>query len=211
MLSSNTYTPSASVADSTSAADNNLRSAITAANGATGAATYTIQLTSGTYAPTQAVGELEISNANHSLTIEGQGSTGPNATIIDQLALARVFQVDPGVTVTFENLEITGGTAESTTVADAMGGGIFSEGNVTLDNVAVVGNKATAVDGGTAEGGGVYSSEGILTIAGTTPGASLIENNSAIGGAPRLPVRLSVVRPAVQAMAAAFMQAPATR
>ena len=45
------------------------------------------------------------------LIIQGNGSSGPDATIIDQMFADRVFQVAEGVTVTFEDLEITGGTA----------------------------------------------------------------------------------------------------
>ena len=74
MLSGNTYSPATSVADSATTSDNNLRSAIAAANADTGTATDTIQLTSGTY--TLSLGQLEISNTAHTLIIEGQGSTG---------------------------------------------------------------------------------------------------------------------------------------
>ncbi|HEX4143209.1 MAG TPA: choice-of-anchor Q domain-containing protein [Pirellulales bacterium] len=182
LLSGNTYTPQASVADSSSSLSNNLRTAIAAANADTGTASDTILLGSGTYA--LLLGELEISNTAHSLIIEGQGSTGSGATIIDQLSLDRVFQVDPGVTVTFEDLEITGGTAQTSTVTNsAQGGGILSSGNVTLTDAAVVGNKATANNGAPAYGGGIYSSAGTLTIQALTLGDSLIEDNSAIGGA----------------------------
>ena len=46
--------------------------------------------------------------------------SGPNATIIDQTQLDRVFQILPNVAVTFENLEITGGTAVDDGTAGAM-------------------------------------------------------------------------------------------
>ncbi|HEX4146566.1 MAG TPA: choice-of-anchor Q domain-containing protein [Pirellulales bacterium] len=195
LLTGNTFTPSASVADSASAADNNLRSAIAAVNAdASGSGSDTIQLGSGTY--TLALGELQIINTQQTITIEGQGSTGPNATIIDQTALDRVFQINAGVTVIFENLEITGGTATNDgagSTLNAEGGGILNHGNLTLTNVAVIGNEALnsgasvtsgAASGspGSAEGGGIYS-DGSLTIQSTTPGASLIENNSATSAA----------------------------
>jgi uncharacterized repeat protein (TIGR01451 family) len=184
LLTGNTFTPALTVADSASAADNNLRSAIAAVNAdASGSGSDTIQLSSDTY--TLSLGELQITNTAQTITIEGQGSTGPNATIIDQTALDRVFQINSGVTVILENLEITGGTATNDgfgSNVNAEGGGILNHGNLTLTNVAVVGNEAlnTGASGasGAAEGGGIYS-DGSLTIQGTTPGASLIENNSA--------------------------------
>ena len=189
MLSGNTYTaaPSASAIDSSAAynsssSDNNLRSAIAAANADTGTATDTINLSSGTY--TLSLGQLEITSTAHTLIIDGQGSTGPDATIIDQTALDRVFQIDSGVTVIFENLEITGGTAETDAsggTGAAEGGGILNQGSLTLDNVAVMNNTAKATLAGEgAFGGGIFST-GALTINGLTPGASLIEGNSAIG------------------------------
>ncbi len=128
LLTGNTYFPLPTTADSLSPASGNLRAAIAAANVDTGSSTDTIDLASGTYTLTQ--GELEISGTAHALIIHGQGSTGPNATIIDQLSLARVFQVDAGVTVKFEDIEITGGTAEPTNTSELVeGGGILSSGN----------------------------------------------------------------------------------
>ncbi len=179
MLTGTTYTPLPVTADGaagSSSAD------IALANADTGSATDTIQLTSGTY--TLSLGELTVSNTAHTLIIEGAGSTGPSATIIDQTALDRVFQIDSGVTVIFENLEITGGTAKvdgSGGTSAAEGGGILNQGNLTLTNVAVIGNAALAtVAGESALGGGIYST-GALSITGPTPGASLIEQNSATG------------------------------
>ena len=75
------------------------------------------------------------------------GSSGPNATIIDQLSLDRVFQI-AAASVTFENVEITGGIATDndagSNATEADGGGILSDGSLTLDNVSVTGNKALA-------------------------------------------------------------------
>ena len=143
MLSGNTYTPSASVADSSNTADNNLRSAIAAANADTGSLADTIQLTSGTY--TLTLSQLDITNTDHTIIIDGQGASGADATIIDQTAIDRVFEVN-GARVIFENLEITGGKAETddtgSTTTQAEGGGILDQGNVTLNNVAVIGNEA---------------------------------------------------------------------
>ncbi len=161
-----------------------LRSAIVAANADTGTSTDTIDLGPGTFVLTQ--GELLVTNTDHTLIIDGQGSTGSGASVIEmsQSVLDRVFQIDSGVTVILENLEITGGTAEddySGGTDYAEGGGILNEGNLTLDNVAVVNNKAEATTaGGSAYGGGILTL-GPLAIIGSTPGASLIEGNSALG------------------------------
>ena len=57
LLTGNTYNPSATVADSSNSSDNNLRSAISAANAENTTGTDTINLTAGTYALT--LGELE--------------------------------------------------------------------------------------------------------------------------------------------------------
>ena len=56
-----------------------LRDAIAAANAPSGPTV--IRLGSGTYLLTS--GELEIAATAHQVTIDGQGSSGPNATVID--------------------------------------------------------------------------------------------------------------------------------
>ncbi|HEX4144305.1 MAG TPA: choice-of-anchor D domain-containing protein [Pirellulales bacterium] len=175
MLSGNTYSPTATSDNGTAGT---LRAAVASANADPGVSTDTIQLASGTYMLT--LGELDVTNTAHSLVIDGQGSTGPNATVIDQLSLDRVFQIAAGAAVTFENLEITGGIADdddtgsSATVAD--GGGVLSDGSLTLENVLVTGNKALATAASeNAQGGGVYAT-GSLTI----NGGSVIEGNSAV-------------------------------
>ncbi len=150
-----------------------LRSAINAAS-----AGETITLSAGTYTLTQ--NELSIADINGALTITGNGSSGPNATIIDQLSVDRVFQIAAGASVTFKNLEITGGVAvngdPAVSAAETDGGGILSDGNLTLNNVVVTGNKAvTDAQNENADGGGIYAT-GILTIG----GGSVIENNSAV-------------------------------
>jgi len=186
MLSGNTYTASTTVADSTAtynaSASNNLRSAIAAANADTGTATDTIDLSAGTYTlgVGAGLGQLKITNTSHTLIIDGKGSSGPNATIISQTAIDRVFEVS-GAQVIFENVEITGGTAETddtgATTGQAEGGGILDEGSVTLNNVTVTGNKALGqgTSGQNAVGGGVFSTGELFISAG-----SVISNNSAI-------------------------------
>jgi hypothetical protein len=167
-----------------------LRAAVCEANRDSGTGTDTIQLSAGTYTLTQ--GELDLTNTDHTIIIEGTGSTGPNATIIDQTAIDRVFQVEPGVTVIFKNLEITGGqanTAISESLGDAEGGGILSDGgNVTLDDVLVDHNEARAssIDG-SAWGGGIacfggYGPSGGLEGSLTIENGSRITNNMAIAG-----------------------------
>ena len=91
MLSGNTYSPT-DVNDDGSAGT--LHAAIASANADPGVQADTIQLSSGTYMLT--LGELEITSTAHALVINGQGSSGPNATIIDQLSLDRVFQIAGG-------------------------------------------------------------------------------------------------------------------
>jgi hypothetical protein len=181
MLSGNTYTPSTTIADSTVLTDNNLRSAIAAANADTGTATDVIQLSAGTYS--LSLNELHITSTAHTLIIEGQGWNVSNPTIVDQTNptgdVDRVFQVDAGVTVIFENLAIGGGMAENdgSTQASAFGGGILNAGTLTLDDVELAENAAVAqTPGAEAAGGGIYST-GALTI----ENGSLIAENGAAG------------------------------
>src|SRR5262249_46197757 len=144
------------------AGSGSLRAAVIAANADTGTATDTISLSSGTYALTiqntaghenaAATGDLDITSTVHKLIIQGQGSSGPNATIIDASALNdRVFNiVNAGTQVEFDNLVIKGGLAQDdgtvgaaagTTTAE--GGGILNNGGtLTLTNVVLDSNKA---------------------------------------------------------------------
>src|SRR5262249_29827519 len=106
------------------AGSGSLRAAIIAANADTGTATDTISLASGTYALTMqntaggenaaATGDLDITSTVHKLIIQGQGTSGPNATIIDASALNdRVFNiVNAGTQVEFDNLVIKSGLAQ---------------------------------------------------------------------------------------------------
>jgi hypothetical protein len=186
LLSGMTFAPLPLVPDSNNTADNNLRSAITLSNADATADTDTINLSAGTYS--LSLGQLSVTNTTvgHSLMIVGEGSTGANPTIITTTTLDRILSISSGATVTLENLEITGGTAETdsaggTTEAD--GGGINNVGTLTLTNVAIVGNTAKAtVVGEIARGGGIFST-GSLTITGTTLVNNLIQNNSALAAA----------------------------
>jgi hypothetical protein len=182
-----------------------LRDAVLQFNADTGTGDDTINLLAGTYALTirntggqhetaGLQGDLNITNTSHRLIIQGAGSSGPNATIIDASQLLdRVFDiVNPGTVVVFQNLVITGGLAQDdgsngalAGSTDALGGGILNNGgNITLDNVVLTENVARGGDaavlyapGNDARGGGIYSTGGALTMAGAT-----IANNHAIGG-----------------------------
>jgi hypothetical protein len=184
---------------------NALRDAVLAANQDSGADTDTIQLAAGTYTLTirntgghhetaGLEGDLNITNTSHRLIIQGAGSSGPNATIIDASQLQdRVFDiVNPGTQVAFQDLVIQGGLAQDdgsngalAGSTDALGGGILNNGgNVTLDHVVLQNNVARGGDaaslsapGHNARGGGFYSTGGALTMAGAT-----ITSNQAIGG-----------------------------
>src|SRR6185312_3053485 len=165
----------------------------------TGTTTDTIQLQAGTYTLTlpnpagprqnflSHTGELDITNTRHVLVIQGAGSSGAGATIIDATALRdRAFHlVGPGVQVVFQNLEIRGGTARDNGrlgtapgTTTATGGGILDDaGTLTLTNVVITGATATAGTGQAAEGGGVFVGGGTARLTATT-----LSNDRAIGG-----------------------------
>jgi hypothetical protein len=182
-----------------------LRDAVLQGNADTGSADDTILLQPGTYALTipnsggqhetaGLTGDLNLTSASHRWIIQGAGSSGPNATIIDASQLQdRVFDiVTPGTQVVFKDLILQGGLAQDdgsdgalAGTTDALGGGLLNNGgNVTLDNVVIQNNVARGGDaaalaaaGHNARGGGVYSSGGALTLVGAT-----IANNQALGG-----------------------------
>ena len=144
-----------------------LRSAIVAANAdlsgnpsvinLTVAGTYTLTLANANEENAAMSGDLDITTTNHSVTIAGMGSSGPNATIIDASGLNtgamhdRAFHITgPGVTAVFQDLVIENGQAtndgtngastDPTTVNNGhrAGGGILNNGgSVTLTNVII--------------------------------------------------------------------------
>ena len=124
---------------------------------------------------TSGSGELDLTNTSKTVIIDGAGM---GQTTIDQFFVDRVFNIAAGATVIFENLEITGGTADTdstggTTEAD--GGGILNLGTLTLTSVEVDNNTASEPTAGEdAVGGGIYSA-GTLTI----QGGSVISDNTA--------------------------------
>jgi hypothetical protein len=187
-------------------ATGSLRNGILLANADTGTATDTIKLLAGTYQLTLVSngqqtdglqGDLDITNTKHPLVIEGAGTSGNSATIIDASQLQdRVFQiVNLGTQVLFENLVIQGGLAKddgsgALGATSSFGGGILNNGgSVTLTNVLIQNNVALGGNGPAggvgqaggaakdAAGGGIYSVAGVLSITNST-----IVNNQAIGG-----------------------------
>jgi hypothetical protein len=182
-----------------------LRDAVLQLNVDTGTDDDTIQLQAGTYSLTiqnvgnrhetaGLTGDLNLNQTSHRWIIQGAGSSGDNATIIDASRLQdRVFQiVNPGTQVVFQDLVIQGGLAQENGTngaqagtTDALGGGIFNNGaNITLDNVVLQNNVARGGDGNyshpnaySARGSGFYSTGGSVNIADST-----IAGNQAIGG-----------------------------
>ena len=151
-----------------------LRNAIAQAN--SNGQDNTIDLASGTYMLSPADGgELALTGANHSLTIQGTGQS-----IVNAEGGSRVFEVIGPVQATFIGLTITGGLAKdggSVGGSNALGGGLLNNGGtVKLDAVSVTANIAQAGAGEAALGGGIYS-KGSLTIVNST-----ISNNQVQGG-----------------------------
>jgi hypothetical protein len=175
-----------------------LRDAILSANADSSTATDTIQLQAGTYSLTLVntaghndnghQGDLTITNKSHELIIMGKGSSGAGATIIDASALQdRLFQiVNPGITVSFENLVMEGGKAQDNGTNGALpgttqaeGGAILSNGdNVTLSNVVLENNVAL---GGNGANGPLGANGGPMTNGG--PGGPGSPGLNAAGGA----------------------------
>jgi hypothetical protein len=182
-----------------------LRDAVLQLNADSGSADDTIQLLAGTYTLTLQnaggahhtaglTGDLTLTQASHRWIIQGAGSSGGNATILDASQLQdRVFQVvTPGTQVVFQHLIIQGGLAQDNGAdgavagqSDALGGGLLNNGGrVTLNDVVLQNNVARGGDaaqlsapGHHARGGGIYSTGGALTLAGAT-----LANNQVLGG-----------------------------
>jgi hypothetical protein len=170
------------------------------------AGTYTLSIpnSSGKHEQGNASGDLNINNTNFInpiLTIQGAvDANGNPTTIIKQTQADRVFQIlnqgggsEGPETVIFKNLIIEGGDAQenggdgvAAGSTAALGGGIMDNGgeaHVTLSNVVLRSNKAAAATGFNATGGGIFvvgdfNGRGVLSIQN-----SVIQNNSALGGA----------------------------
>ena len=122
---STVYTPAPGTTDGNTGS---LRADLALANADTGTQPDIIQLSAGTYDLTSGSGELSITNTTHPIIIDGAGM---GQTTIDQQFADRVFNIAAGATVIFENLEITGGVADTDTsggITEADGGGILNLG-----------------------------------------------------------------------------------
>ncbi len=126
-----------------------------------GAGTYLLTR-SGRYEDDALDGDLDIKG---NLIIRG---ASPRTTIIDANSLDRIFHVFPGVTLTLENLTLTGGEAHEggaiyndatgtnrfetstsmRTNAYSQGGGIYNEGTIDALNVSIARNIAGTRGGG---------------------------------------------------------------
>jgi hypothetical protein len=189
-----------------------LRDAVLTANSDSTNTSDTIQLSAGNYFLTIAntaghetagmQGDLNFNPTGTvtTLTIQGTGTTGPNATIIDASSVHdRVFQiVKSGVTVIFQDVVLQGGEAQDDGTNGALPGTTNAEGGAILNNASTVqlntavvrnnsavgGPGASGKSGGlggaafNASGGGIFTNGGSITMA----GASIV-GNSATGGA----------------------------
>ncbi|MFL6231190.1 MAG: choice-of-anchor Q domain-containing protein [Pyrinomonadaceae bacterium] len=196
--------------------DCSLRGAIIKANADAGAdpviislqpaTTYNLTLANPTQENAAATGDLDITTTAHSVTVEGGGSSGPNATVIDAAGLTsgtshdRVFQVTgAGVNAVFQDLVIrngkaaddgTGGASTNPNAQNAnrAGGGILDNGgsvtltDVTVESCQALGKGDTVVNDHTtldAHGGAIASVAPTGTVVVTN---STLSNDSATGG-----------------------------
>jgi hypothetical protein len=200
----------AATACTPAANDCSLRGAIRAANADLSAnpfvinlkpaTTYNLTLTNATQENAAATGDLDINTTLHTVTIEGGGSSGPNATVIDAAGLNtgsvrdRAFQITgSGVTVIFQDLVIRNGKAadEGTNGASTnpanqnthrAGGGILNNGgSVTLTNVGVQSCQALGRGDSNANFPGILDARGGgLASLGAT--GSVVVTNSRLSG-----------------------------
>jgi hypothetical protein len=181
-----------------------LRAAVLQANGDSqddtillGAGVYNLTLAnaSGLQENSAATGDLDVTGANHTVTIQGAGA---GATVIDAHQIDRVFQVLPGASLVLRALSVRGGLAQDDGTAgayagstNAFGGGILNQGTMVLDHVLVEGNEALAGNvasrfsqGFVAAGGGVFSSGTLTMIDSTARGNLALGGNGIPGGQP---------------------------
>jgi parallel beta-helix repeat protein/predicted outer membrane repeat protein len=103
-------------------------------------------------------------NVNKSLTITGHNQTD---TILNAQQQGRIFYIQPGYTVTIQNLTLKNGYLKGED--EATGGAIFNSGNLTLKNTTISNNSVS-----TQSGGGAIYNNGTLTITNST-----LNNNTA--------------------------------
>lgn len=143
------------------------------------AGTYRLdQITSLVSDNTATLGDLDLTESGTTVTIVGQGV---DETFVEQTQLDRVFQILAGVTVNFQDLTITGGTARENgmsgqffNIGDGDGGGILNAGTANLTNVQLLDNVAIGEDAGEGGGGLFNTGRAVLTN-------SSVVGNSATG------------------------------
>jgi predicted outer membrane repeat protein len=98
---------------------------------------------------------------SQSVTIDGNGYqvtiSGGNAV--------QVFEVNPGVNVTLNDLTIADGVASADQSGNQLGGGIYNSGMLTVSNSTFTGNSTGSISG--SGGAGIYST-GVLTVTDST-------------------------------------------
>jgi CSLREA domain-containing protein len=183
-----------------------LREAITAANSdtssgslpgecAAGNGTDTIVITnpkpsgflflsrSGAFEDNNLTGDLDIQS---SLTING--ATDNQTVLLVEGQIDRAFDIFPGNTVTFRNIDIIGGLAPNDGLNGEHGGGIRNQGALTLMNVIIASNRTAAgsnIDlpaqaGNGGNGGGIYSAGSGASL--TIIGGRIADNRTGNGG-----------------------------
>jgi hypothetical protein len=90
----------------------------------------TIRLCAGTFAPVTIYKNL-------TLVGMGDGDNPASNSILDGQGIARVMSIEPGMTVTLQNLRVTRGF-----VSDTDGGGIRNNGNLTMTGCTLTDNHA---------------------------------------------------------------------
>lgn len=161
------------------AGDTSLRAAIQEANATSDdvtivlpAGTFSLSL-SGAGEDAAASGDLDITNATHSIRVRGVGESG---TTIDGVGLDRVFDVALGADFTLTDVTVTGGSVAND------GGGLRANGFVTISRSTFSSNATTASGVGTGGGAVSVGSSGDVSIFGSVF-ASNSSNADSGGGA----------------------------
>lgn len=117
-------------------------------------------------------GDLDITNAQHTVTIVGVGAA---RTLIKQsFAEDRVLHVLAGASLRLNDVTVTGGrVVPNLAVGAVFGGGIYNAGTLSVSRSVISGNAAALGSTGSAWGGGLASS-GVLSMIDST-----IADNSA--------------------------------
>ncbi len=102
------------------------------------------------------------------MNIEGQNQ---QSTIINGNHINSIFIIQPGITVTINNLTLTNGASPN-------GAGIFNNGNLTLLNSSFIDDNSTLMMGG-GHGGAVFNNNGNITV----EDCNFLNNSADYGGA----------------------------